>query len=126
MTEALGGILKFGFEELSATQIEACHSLWNRGSEKVFRNRNPKVSIVELDCEQSERLKRNRTENRLKHKPSKRDVEFSDNLLRNEDKTYRMNSVEGEYPEMNIFRIENTNKTAIEVAENIVNHFKQL
>lgn len=91
---------------------------------KVFQNRNPKVSIVELDCEQSERLKRNRTENRLAHKPSKRDVAFSDNLLRNEDKTYRMNSLEGEYPEMNIFKIENTNKTAMEVAEMIVDHFK--
>lgn len=91
---------------------------------EVFKDRNPKVCIVELDCKQSERLKRNRTENRLAHKPSKRNLEFSDNLLRNEDNTYRMNSLEGEYPEMNIFKIENTKKSAKEVANIIVNHFK--
>lgn len=36
MTEALKGILGFGFEELSATEIEACHALWNKASEKVL------------------------------------------------------------------------------------------
>ena len=36
MTEALKGILDFGFEELSATEIEACHALWNKASEKVL------------------------------------------------------------------------------------------
>jgi [ribosomal protein S5]-alanine N-acetyltransferase len=36
MTEALNGILKFGFEQLSATQIGATHALWNTGSEKVL------------------------------------------------------------------------------------------
>lgn len=38
MTEALAGILKFGFEDLSATRIEACHALWNKASEKVLKN----------------------------------------------------------------------------------------
>jgi len=37
MTEALKGVLKFGFEELSATEIEACHALWNKASEKVLK-----------------------------------------------------------------------------------------
>ena len=36
MTETLKGILDFGFEELSATEIEACHALWNKASEKVL------------------------------------------------------------------------------------------
>lgn len=40
MTEALKAVLGFGFEELSATEIEACHALWNKASEKVLlRNR---------------------------------------------------------------------------------------
>ena len=38
MTEALAGILKFGFEKLSAKKIEAEHALWNKGSEKVLKN----------------------------------------------------------------------------------------
>lgn len=38
MTEALAAILKFGFENLSAKRIEACHALWNTGSEKVLTN----------------------------------------------------------------------------------------
>jgi len=37
MTEALKGVLKFGFEELSAVKIEACHALWNKASEKVLK-----------------------------------------------------------------------------------------
>ncbi len=36
MTEALKAVLNFGFEELSATEIEACHALWNKASEKVL------------------------------------------------------------------------------------------
>lgn len=89
----------------------------------VFKDRNPKVRIVELACDQTERLKRNRTENRLKHKPSKRDIEFSDQLLRKEDELYRMNSLEGEYSEKEILKIENTDKSADEVAKLIVNYF---
>jgi [ribosomal protein S5]-alanine N-acetyltransferase len=38
MTEAVKGILKFGFEELSAKRIESRHALWNYGSEKVLKN----------------------------------------------------------------------------------------
>lgn len=37
MTEALKGVLDFGFRELSASQIEACHALWNVASEKVLK-----------------------------------------------------------------------------------------
>lgn len=37
MTEALAAILNFGFVELSASRIEACHALWNTASEKVLK-----------------------------------------------------------------------------------------
>lgn len=37
MTEVLKGVLRFGFEELSATEIEASHALWNTASEKVLK-----------------------------------------------------------------------------------------
>ena len=36
----------------------------------VFQSHNQEVLFVELETELSERLKRNRTDNRLKHKPS--------------------------------------------------------
>ena len=90
----------------------------------IFKNRNPKIGIVELICKQGERLKRNRTENRLQHKPSKRDLDFSDKLLRTEDELYRMNSLDGEFSDKQILKIENTHKTAKEVAERIIEHFK--
>jgi tRNA uridine 5-carbamoylmethylation protein Kti12 len=90
----------------------------------IFKNRNPKVCLVELDCELEERLKRNRTDNRLSHKPSKRDVNISDKLLLSEDKLYRMNSLDGEFPEEKIMKIENTRKTAKEVAEMIIEHYE--
>jgi len=91
---------------------------------QVFKDRKPKIHIIELNCDLEERLKRNKTENRLKHKPSKRDIEFSDKLLLTEHKLYRANSEEGELPEKKIFRIDNTNKSAKAVAELIVAHFK--
>ncbi len=37
MTEVLKAILDFGFEQLAATEIEACHALWNKASEKVLK-----------------------------------------------------------------------------------------
>lgn len=36
MTEALEAVLTFGFQELSASKIEACHALWNKASGKVL------------------------------------------------------------------------------------------
>ena len=78
---------------------------------------------MELNCDVDERLRRNRTENRLEHKPSKRDIKFSDQLLVNEDELYRMNSLEEELVERNVLKIDNTKKEASEVAEMIVSHF---
>lgn len=37
MTEALGAVLKFGFERLNAEIIEACYATWNLASESVLR-----------------------------------------------------------------------------------------
>ena len=89
----------------------------------VFKNRNLKFCLVELKCDLKERLKRNRHENRLKHKPSKTDVEASDKRLLYHEKKYRMNSVEGDFVNKPIFMIDNTNLTAFETANKIVEHF---
>ncbi len=62
---------------------------------------------VELVAPQEIRLQRNATENRLKHKASKRDVEQSNQRLINDDKRYRCVSFEGEIPFENYIRIDN-------------------
>lgn len=37
MTEAVSALMKFGFEELGALRITACHAVWNRASEAVLK-----------------------------------------------------------------------------------------
>lgn len=77
---------------------------------------------VELVAPQEVRLKRNRTENRLRHKASKRDVEVSDARLVAEDK-YRLVSRPGEVPFENYIRIDNTNLSPAETAALIRERF---
>ena len=88
---------------------------------QVFKSK--KTSYVELHCDLEERLKRNHSTNRLKHKASKRDLEFSEKLLLQHEKDFRMNSLEGEYEEKNILKINNTSLSARMVAEQILTHF---
>ncbi len=66
------------------------------------------VYCVELIADQAVRLERNKTENRLKNKASKRDLEASRQRLLNEER-YRLVSNEGEIPFENYLRIDNTN-----------------
>ena len=81
------------------------------------------VYYVELVASQQVRLERNRTENRLKHKASKRDVETSDRRLLNDDVKYRCESLEGEITFPNYLRIDNTNLSPEEAAKRIQEHF---
>ena len=78
---------------------------------------------VELVAPQEVRLARNETENRLRHKPSKRDLEASRRLLLEDDKKYRCVSEEGEVPFENYLRIENSDKSPEEAARMIREHF---
>lgn len=66
------------------------------------------VYCVELIASQDVRLKRNSTDNRLKHKASKRDIDASNVRLLNEER-YRLVSREGEIPFKNYLRINNEN-----------------
>ncbi len=81
------------------------------------------VYCVELIASQEIRLERNKTENRLLHKASKRDIEASNNRLLNED-AHRLVSYEGEIPFENYLRINNVNLEANEVAKTIKETFK--
>lgn len=80
------------------------------------------VYCVELIADQSVRLARNKTENRLKNKASKRDIEVSNQRLLNEER-YRLVSEEGEIPFENYVRIDNTNIAPDAVAKMIKEKF---
>ena len=80
------------------------------------------VYCVELIASQEVRINRNKTENRLANKASKRDIQASDSRLLNEDK-HRLISNEGEIPFKNYLRINNENISAKEVASMIKKTF---
>lgn len=80
------------------------------------------VYCVELIASQEVRINRNKTENRLANKASKRDIQASNNRLLNEDK-HRLISNDGEIPFKNYLRINNENISAKEVASIIKKTF---
>ncbi|HUF49727.1 MAG TPA: hypothetical protein VMN60_02775, partial [Longimicrobiales bacterium] len=90
----------------------------------LFRSRGAAVHFVELYAPLEERIRRNRTEQRLAAKPSKRDVKASELRLRTRD-TDRVMNTSGSFfhPEHHV-RIDNTNLSPREVAEIIINHFQ--
>ena len=81
------------------------------------------VYYVELVADQAVRLERNKTENRLRNKASKRDLQISEDRLKNEDSHYRLESREGELPFANYLKIDNTKLEPDEVARMIKEHF---
>lgn len=81
------------------------------------------VYYVELEANIEERLKRNEGENRLKHKPSKRELGKAEERLREFEKTHRLNTKEGEFQRANYMRIDNTNLSAKEAATRIRSEF---
>ena len=81
------------------------------------------VCYVELVAPQEIRLQRNATENRLQHKPSKRDLEASRARLLADDRRYRCESLPGEIPFPNYFRLDNTNISPQNAARIIKEHF---
>ncbi len=89
----------------------------------IFRPCGTEFYHVELIAPQEIRLMRNRTENRLLHKASKRNIEASDRRLINDDEKYRCVSFEGEIPFENYLRIENADLPAAEAARRIKERF---
>lgn len=89
----------------------------------IFRKNGADVYYVELVAPQEIRLQRNVTENRLKNKASKRDIEISNQRLIDADKKYRCVSNDGEIQFDNYIKIDNSNLSAELVAEMIKEHF---
>lgn len=90
---------------------------------QLFESRGGTVFLVELEADIEERLKRNKSSNRLEHKPSKRDIEWSEDELKKSVEIYRLNSLEGEIKHLNYIKINNTNLDAEEVANVIKEKF---
>ena len=82
----------------------------------IFTPYGTEFYYVELIAPQEIRLKRNSTENRLKSKPSKKDILTSNQRLIEDDKKYRCVSYDGEIPFENYIRIDNSDKSPDEVA----------
>lgn len=90
----------------------------------IFKKNNAEIYIVELESSLEERLKRNKTENRLENKASKRNLEWSEKDLLKSVEKYRFNSRENEIQEKNYIKIDNTNISADIVAKTIKEKFK--
>ncbi len=89
----------------------------------LFRTNGGEVYFVELEADTDERLRRNKTPNRLEHKPTKRDMEFSEKDLLKSVANHRLNSFDSEIKEKNYLRINNTNLEPSEVALKIKSTF---
>lgn len=92
--------------------------------ENLFTSRGGEVYYVELCADYALRLQRNRTENRLLHKPSKRNLEKSEERFRYLEGKYRLNSYDGELTMENYIKIDNTDLSPETVAEMIQQRFQ--
>ncbi len=90
----------------------------------IFTPYGTEFYCVELVAPLEIRLARNATENRLRHKPSKRDLSFSNALLFAADKEHRLVSFEGEIPFENYLRIDNSHLSPRDAARRIKETFK--
>jgi shikimate kinase len=99
---------------------------WNYVNEvcKIFESRGGTVYFVELEADLNERLERNKSPHRLEHKPTKRNIEWSENNLKKSLEKYRLNSLEGEITKEEYIRINNKSMSAEEVAKVIKDKFQ--
>ena len=102
-----------------------CKDDWEYGEHvrKIFEPYGTEFYYVELIAPQSVRLERNKTENRLKNKPSKRNIEESDARLIKDDEKHRLVSYNGEITFANSLRMENENIPAADAARMIKEKF---
>lgn len=90
----------------------------------IFEAKGGEVYFVELEADVNERIERNKSPHRLQHKPTKRNIEWSENDLMNSLEKHRLNSLAGEINRENYIRINNTNLNAEEAAKIIKDRFQ--
>lgn len=89
----------------------------------IFSSQGVELYFVELEADAEERIMRNKSSHRLEHKPTKRNIEQSEQHLLHTLESRRMNSKEGEIKAKNYLRIDNTNMDSAEVAIRIKRAF---
>lgn len=90
---------------------------------EIFSSKGGEICFVELEADAEVRIERNKTEHRLAHKPTKRDIEWSEGELLNSLDKHRLNSNEGEIESRNYIRINNNDLSPKEVAIKIKERF---
>lgn len=111
-------MMDFDKLKVESEYLDSIVSIFNKYNEIVD------VYFVELDASQETRLERNGTDYRLSQKPSKRDVEISNQRLIEDDKEGRFISKDGEVEYSNFLRIINDNLTVEEQVKLIREKFK--
>ena len=92
--------------------------------ENMFKSNGAEVYYVELEADYDIRLQRNKTENRLLNKPSKRNIEKSENLFKDIENRHRLNSYPGEIKKENYIKINNTHVYPENIAKIIKDRFR--
>ena len=102
-----------------------CKSDWDyiEHIKSIFEPYGTEFYYAELVAPQEVRLARNATENRLRSKASKRDVEASNQRLLSDDKRYRCVSLDGEIPFESYIKIDNMDLSPEQTAEIIKERF---
>jgi len=92
--------------------IEQIKSLFNKEHQEIY--------FIELEADLEERLRRNKTENRLLKKPSKRNIEFSEHGLLTSAEKHRLNSFPDEIKEERYLKLDVTDLNIEESSQAIM------
>ena len=91
---------------------------------ELFKSNGANCYVVELCADFEERIIRNKSENRLRHKESKRNLEWSESEMRKTSEKYRLNFCEGDVlPFEHYLKIDNTDLSPEKTAKMIAAHF---
>ena len=102
------------------------HLMYLKDIQDLLNEYHQEILFVELETSLEERLRRNRTENRLKYKPLKRYFEVSEREIFETDKTNQLNSQKQPSGLHHYLKIDNTNLSAEEVAKQIQEKMKTI
>ena len=102
------------------------HLMYLKNIQDLLNDYHQEILFVELETSLEERLRRNRTENRLKYKPLKRNFEVSEREILETDKTDQLNSQKQPSGLHHYLKIDNTNLSAEEVAKQIQEKMKTI
>ena len=97
------------------------HLMYLKDIQDLLNEYHQEILFVELETSLEERLRRNRTENRLKHKPLKRHIEISEREILETTETLQLNSQHQPNELHHYLKINNTNLSAEEAAKQIQN-----